>query len=289
MGIRIPAGADFGVEVHYAPGSNGLTDVSAVNLKFTDATQQNIREVYVDGILNHFDNLIDGPLFIPANTIQTFHEEFDWQYGDISVISIFPHMHLVGKSFKVWSLDENNDTTHLISIPDWDFHWQGFYDYQKPVHITDPSELWAEATYDNTTGNPDNPSNPPQDVYAGEHTTDEMMIVFFTWLPYETGDENIILDSSLVTTVPLISTVNTTLLIYPNPVHDELLIYTNFQASGTISYELFDVTGGIVKQWQEPGSIQKISKISVNNLQSGVYLLKASSAEGAHFAKVIKQ
>jgi hypothetical protein len=289
MGIRIPAGADFGVEVHYAPGSNGLTDVSAVNLKFTDATQQNIREVYVDGILNHFDNLTDGPLFIPANTIQTFHEEFDWQYGDISVISIFPHMHLVGKSFKVWSLDENNDTTHLISIPDWDFHWQGFYDYQKPVHITDPSELWAEATYDNTTGNPDNPSNPPQDVYAGEHTTDEMMIVFFTWLPYETGDENIILDSSLVTTVPLISTVNTTLLIYPNPVHDELLIYTNLQASGTISYELFDVTGGIVKQWQEPGSIQKISKISVNNLQSGVYLLKASSAEGARFAKVIKQ
>jgi len=289
MGIRIPAGADFGVEVHYAPGSNGLTDVSTVNLKYTDASQQNIREVFVDGILNHFDNLTDGPLFIPANTIQTFHEKFDWEFGDMSLISIFPHMHLVGESFKVWSLDENSDTTHLISIPNWNFHWQGFYDYQKPVHITDPSELWAEATYDNTTSNPDNPSNPPEDVYAGEHTTDEMMIVFFTWLPYEPGDENLILDSSLVTAVSDIKRGGDIVKIYPNPVKDELFIYTDFSQPGAVIFELFNATGVLVKHWQEMGSKEKITTTSLQNIPSGIYLLKAYSAEGAHFAKVMKQ
>jgi hypothetical protein len=52
---------------------------------------------------------------------------------------------------------------------------------------------------------------------------------------------------------------------------------------------LFNATGVLVKHWQEMGSKEKITTTSLQNIPSGIYLLKASSAEGAHFAKVMKQ
>jgi hypothetical protein len=50
MGIRIPAGADIGLEIHYSPGANGLTDSSVVNFKFSIAAAP--REVYVQHVQN---------------------------------------------------------------------------------------------------------------------------------------------------------------------------------------------------------------------------------------------
>lgn len=288
MGIRIPAGADFGIEVHYAPGSNGQTDNTVVNLQFTQAGD--IREVSVDGMLNHFDNLTDGPLFIPANTIKTFHEEFDWQYGDMSVISIFPHMHKVGKSFKAWSLDDSGDTTRLISIPEWSFHWQGFYEYQKLMHITDPSQLWAEATYDNTVNNLDNPYNPPQDIHSGEHTTDEMMIAFLAWTFYEPGDENIILDSTLISDSQNIPAINSNLSIFPNPVHDQLNITIDLIQGDKVSLELYDAAGKLMKQWDQVGKNNKaVNTVSMRGMGNGIYLLKCTSNKETQVTKIIKQ
>lgn len=289
MGILIPAGADFGIELHYAPGSQGLTDLTTVNLKFTPI-QPVIREVHVDAILNHFDYLDDGPLFIPANTVNTFHESFNWEYGDISVVSIFPHMHKIGKSFKVWALDANADTTRFINIPNWSFHWQGFYNYQKPVHITNNSILQAEASYDNTVNNPDNPSNPPQDVEAGEHTTDEMMLAFFTWLPYEPGDENIILDSSLVSSAPQIDPLQTEVIVYPNPVSDQLHVYVDLPESQQLQFDLYTSSGALVKQWKQfVSGNDPLIENSLSGIAPGMYVLKLTMKEEVRFAKVMKQ
>src|SRR5215471_317790 len=62
----------------------------------------------------------------------------------------------------------------LIHIPDWDFHWQGFYFYRTPVAL--PTGSWIElmAAWDNSEQNPRNPNKPPRDVSWGEKTTDEM-------------------------------------------------------------------------------------------------------------------
>ena len=35
-------------------------------------------------------------------------------------------MHLIGKSWLVYA-ENNGDTIPIISIPDWDFNWQNFY------------------------------------------------------------------------------------------------------------------------------------------------------------------
>ena len=47
-----------------------------------------------------------------------------------TLTGIMPHMHLIGKSIKAYCVTPTNDTIHLIDIPEWDFHWQYFYQFQ---------------------------------------------------------------------------------------------------------------------------------------------------------------
>ncbi|HYV95108.1 MAG TPA: T9SS type A sorting domain-containing protein [Chitinophagales bacterium] len=290
MGIRIPAGADIGLEIHYSPGENGQIDSSSLNFKFT--TYPSPREVYMAGVLNHLSNLTDGPLFIPANTVKTFHEKYKLtnQDGPVSLVSVFPHMHKVGTSIKSFAVTDGGDTTKLVSIPKWSFHWQGFYEYQKLIHITTLSTFWGEATYDNTIYNLDNPNNPPEDVSSGEHTTDEMMIVFFAFLAYQPGDEDIILDSTVVSVPPIVQQQNLPMHVFPNPVLDELNVGTELQKATDLSFSLVNEEGQIAKVWNKTisGGVQATS-FSLKGLPSGIYFLKATSAEGYAVTKVIKQ
>ena len=66
----------------------------------------------------------------------------------------------------------------LIRIDDWDFHWQGGYDYVQPVPLPAGTRIDVVAVYDNSEGNRRNPSKPPKDVSWGEGTADEMCIAF---------------------------------------------------------------------------------------------------------------
>jgi len=79
----------------------------------------------------------------------------------------------------------------LISIPAWDFNWQGYFTFPTMTKIPQGYTLHGEATYDNTASNPFNPNDPPQWVYFGEETADEMFFVFIDLVLYEEGDEYI--------------------------------------------------------------------------------------------------
>src|SRR5262249_34070827 len=68
--------------------------------------------------------------------------------------------------------------TPLIYIKDWDFNWQGQYKYAQPIKLPKGTKIELEYTYDNSTGNPRNPSNPPVRVKFGEQTKDEMGLAF---------------------------------------------------------------------------------------------------------------
>jgi hypothetical protein len=70
----------------------------------------------------------------------------------------------------------------LIWIKDWDFKWQGQYQFAEPMVLKKGTKIQMTARYDNTDANPDNPNNPPQRVTHGEQTTDEMCICFIEFL-----------------------------------------------------------------------------------------------------------
>ena len=66
----------------------------------------------------------------------------------------------------------------LIKIDDWDFNWQGTYEFATAVAIPKGTKIEMVAHFDNSEKNPKNPSKPPVEVRWGEQTTDEMCIGF---------------------------------------------------------------------------------------------------------------
>jgi hypothetical protein len=105
-------------------------------------------------------------------------------------------MHLLGKSFEAFAATPEGRTIPLVKIPKWDFRWQYFYTFPKPVKIPKGSTIAAIGMYDNTTANPNNPFSPPREVIGTNgsmRVTDEMFQLIITYLPFQNGDENIAL------------------------------------------------------------------------------------------------
>jgi hypothetical protein len=196
FGIRVPKGARIIFQMHYPAGTQGQTDATSIRLRF--ASSKAVRPVMISSALNH-DNIVNKPFRIPANQVKTFRQQYTLP-ADVSVFAVAPHMHLIGKSAKVWARTPSADTIPLVSIPHWDFHWQIAYVFPTILRIPRGSVLESEFIYDNTALNEHNPSNPPREVRAGEATTDEMMLTFFYYTLYRPGDENIRLDINLTPT-----------------------------------------------------------------------------------------
>lgn len=108
-----------------------------------------------------------------------------------SVMYVWPHMHLLGKSFKAYAVTPAKDTIPLVSIPQWDYKWQELYRMKQLTYIPANSVLVMESLYDNTQNNPLNPNNPPKLVLPTKNmeSTKEMFTLLMIYVPYEPGDE----------------------------------------------------------------------------------------------------
>lgn len=180
------------IQMHYPGGIRGEKDSTQVRIQYGAPT---LRSVTTLAALNHNTSLLNGPLFIPANTVKTFYSRVDNKVNR-TLTAIMPHMHLLGRSIKAICVLPNKDTITLVDIKNWDFHWQYFYQFSKPLFIPAGSVIYGETTYDNTTNNPENPNNPPKDVSRGEGTEDEMMLIYMNLSNYQAGDTNIVVDTS---------------------------------------------------------------------------------------------
>ena len=69
--------------------------------------------------------------------------------------------------------------------------------------------------------------------------------------------------------------------IYPNPVSDQVSLEIHAADYSTVQFELIDILGNKIKQWQKkelvPGD-QKI-KLDLQSYNPGLYLIKASIGE----------
>jgi len=284
MGILLRKNAVVVMQVHYPAGTSGETDSTKINMMLSD--NPDIRTVRLAPVLNHLYSLTDGPLFIPANTVKTFHAEFRVPLlSDMTILSVGPHMHLIGKSIKSFAVTPAQDTIPFIHIRDWDFHWQGSYTFRQPVKIPRGSTLYAEATYDNTASNPRNPNSPPKNVALGESTTDEMLLVYFAFLAYQNGDENIVMDTAA--SVHTYNDCNYKLTtmndarpesgigIYPNPAGSSINI-RNPRPEVLIA-QLYDVAGKLIlSQPLSPGT----SQLRLFNQSAGMYFIRLVTLQG---------
>lgn len=178
-------------DLHIGPTPVPATDSSYFNLYFMDAPPKRpLKELHL-GTLGVAP--VKPPLAIPPGEVKAFTISYVLPQK-ISVLTINPHMHLLGEKFKAYAITPKGDTIKMISIKKWDFRWQYFYTYPKPVVLPAGSEIKVEATFDNTASNKYNPNDPPEWVSEREgsmRTTDEMLQFFITYLPYQSGDENL--------------------------------------------------------------------------------------------------
>ena len=187
IGFKLPRkGVILIRNMHFSPSPQAVQEQSSFNLFFSQ---------------KRIDRAIQFAAFkpkgvssiIPSDSVKKFYIIIKMN-SDMSLLCINPHMHLLGKSFKAFALAPSGDTIPLVHIHDWDFNWQEFYRFKNIVKIPKGSILHAEALFDNTKNNPNNPNIPPKDVYfetGSMEDTEEMMRLVFLYLPYRVGDENI--------------------------------------------------------------------------------------------------
>jgi len=261
------------IQIHYAPGSNGQSDATQLNITYSRST--GLRNISVKPLLDNVVNMTDGPIFIPANQIKVFHEQYTVPL-DISLISIMPHQHKIGVHMKVYAVDPNatKDTIQLIDDK-WDFHWQSIYTFPQMVHLKPGDVIYATGTYNNTEDNKENPNYPPKDIVAGTSTLTEMMQVFFSYLPYEKGDENKSLDPAGIFT-PVSNQISCT--VFPNPVNSGNDLNVEKLPAGKYSSELYAIDGRLIKSY---GSVEAGNMLTIQlpDLTTGLYFVKVYNAD----------
>lgn len=183
-------------DLHYGPAAEDTWDSSYINIFYARIPPQRPIKEFQMGTLGV--SKIEPPLVIPPNVVRTYTTKYTLPEA-ISVLTINPHMHLLGKSFKAYALKPNGDTIRMIHIPRWDFNWQYFYTFKKMLALPAGSTIVVEGVFDNTENNPLNPFHPPQTIRDNDgsmKTTDEMFQFIISYLPYQKGDEHFSLERS---------------------------------------------------------------------------------------------
>jgi hypothetical protein len=183
-------------DLHYGPSAIEDYDSSYFKIYFSDKPPMREVKEFQMGTLGIAP--VIPQLIVPADSIKKFTISATIA-EDISLISIVPHMHLIGKCFLAYAVKPSGDTIPLIRIPDWDFRWQYFYMFKNLLKIPRGTTIYVEGVYDNTASNPNNPFYPPREIREQEgsmKTTDEMFQLIVTYVPYKQGDENLNLENA---------------------------------------------------------------------------------------------
>lgn len=169
--MQVPAQGYMALQVHYHLSGKPTSDQTQVGLYFAQWP--------VDKIVSSLP-MVNTNFTIPAGNPHFPVSASQVIPLNAHLVSVGPHMHLLGRESHVSILSPDGKTTApLIDINDWDFNWQGFYDYVQPVAVVPGSKIQFTEYFDNSANNPRNPHSPPIPVSWGEQTTDEMAVAFF--------------------------------------------------------------------------------------------------------------
>ncbi len=292
LGQKLTAGSDLVIQMHYAPWPIDEVDKSKINIFFADENETVDRFVEDHVMVPLPGVLINGPFAILANTVKKFVGE--WRIPkDISLIGVSPHMHLLGQDWEVYLEDNEGNQTNLISIPDWDFNWQGMYYFPRMVVAKKGWKIVAKATYDNTSNNPFNPNNPPQFVTWGEGTEDEMYYLPLLYVDYRAGDENIVFDSTYVDPGDGFDFPEDKIYpVSPNPVGDQMVsIGFSLSHAKPVSISLLDIQGQLIRfirkdEFFDMG--RHIVPLNPSGLEPGMYIINIQGNEINLSQKFIK-
>ncbi len=292
-GIRLKAGSQLILQLHYPIGTAGQTDSTKIRLYFYPIGTTGVRPIYVETPLQYWNF---SPTAIPANQTRTYTAVSSATFASatysISIYATFPHAHKVNKSIVNFAY-KTTDTIPLIRINNWDFDFQGFYMFKKMVKVPKTYKLYSKHVYDNTMPHVATPTN----VAFGTSTKDEMLFDAFMYLIYQPGDELINVDSILsadpilaigIKENPAIVSNNFTSYAFPNPFENSVRIGYVLDNPTKVTVDIYSIYGSLVKSLCssfENAGVHEIVWDSKNNdginLSGGTYfyLIRAGAKQ----------
>jgi hypothetical protein len=167
---RIPARSKLVFQMHYTPDGKAREDLTRVGIVRIPREEVTHEVITLAAVEQDFE-------IPPNNAAYPVHARLKGFTKGSTLLAVSPHMHLRGKSFELRARRGGQAET-LLSVPRYDFNWQHTYDFATPIPLDDVDALEIVAVFDNSTGNPVNPS-PDETVMWGEQTWEEMALAFF--------------------------------------------------------------------------------------------------------------
>src|SRR5256884_637453 len=174
---------DLVLQMHLHPSGRPETVQSAIGFYFTDQAPTNIPFRIK---LARFD------FEIPAGAANYLVEQSYVLPVDVTLLRVLPHAHYLGKDLQGYALLSSGEKRWLIWIRNWDFNWQGDYQYAQPVFLPKGTRLVMHYQYDNSTNNLRNLNQPPKPVRHGLQTTDEMAGLVFQAVARNSEDRSVL-------------------------------------------------------------------------------------------------
>ncbi|MGZ3377621.1 MAG: hypothetical protein ACXU8S_13590, partial [Phenylobacterium sp.] len=172
-GTYIPGGGAIGFQNHYTPFGKETVTHSKIGLYFYKPGE-------TPDIVMHNNQIVNNAIVLPPN--DGHHAEIAYMDfpHDALLYSAFPHAHYRATSSDLWIRYPDGKEKLLLTLPRYDFGWQGHYNFAEPVKIPAGSKLIAHYVYDNSKSNPHNP-DASKTVVWGDQSWEEM---FFTRIRY---------------------------------------------------------------------------------------------------------
>jgi hypothetical protein len=245
LGIRLKGVSTLSLQLHVPENTAGQQDSSEVHLFFYPVNEPNIRPMYFETILQNWN------FFIPANSVvsaNAYYPPSSTMPIDVSLYSSFVHSHNTCTSIINYAF-AGIDTIPLIKVPNWNFHWQGQYTFNKMVKLPVGYRLYSEHLYDNTSNNLLTPNHNVA-VSPGLFTADEMLFDSYLFTAYQQGDENVDI-ASILAADPLfyptsVTAIDNTILkvnVYPNPSNNIFNIDYSLMTAQYVQLSIYNLAG----------------------------------------------
>jgi hypothetical protein len=162
--LKIKAGTTLVFQMHYTAIGREMTDQSSIGFIFAkEPPKQEMRA----------SQFMNPQLFLPAGAANQRVDSMIEFTQDSRIWAMIPHTHLRGKTWQYRMHYPDGRTEVVLDVPKYDFNWQTYYQFARPIVAPKGSRLEAIAHYDNSAANPANP-DPGKDVRWGEQTWEEM-------------------------------------------------------------------------------------------------------------------
>lgn len=169
--LLVKAGSVLTFQVHYTANGKPTNDISTVGLILAKHPPQ--QEMRTSAFMNPMFTLPPGDANKEVDSAIEFTQ-------DSHIYAIFPHTHLRGKDWAYQLVYPDGHKQAVLSVPHYDFNWQTYYTFTKPLAVPKGARLEAVAHYDNSVNNPSNP-DPTVAVHWGEQTWQEMQYTGLTF------------------------------------------------------------------------------------------------------------